>query len=156
MENSWVRPEEAMRLTEEIIDVAGKMPLRDDQLMILAHTLPQAIALLRAWVAGCGDEAFSSKDQCRELRERSAAFLQGSNREAQVSGFEPEYAGSNPASPAKSYRYGDIYAAAAKYAGIEDPFFRPFDCHYDGIWPNCDKDTCKREKQCARRTMGPK
>ena len=35
-----------------------------------------AIMLLREWVAGCGDEAFSTKEQCRDLRERSAAFLE--------------------------------------------------------------------------------
>ena len=34
-----------------------------------------AIALLRAWVAGCGDEHFSTKDQCRDLLLRSGDFL---------------------------------------------------------------------------------
>lgn len=36
-----------------------------------------AIDLLRAWVAGCGDEHFSTKDQCRDLLERSGRFLAG-------------------------------------------------------------------------------
>ncbi len=35
----------------------------------------QAVALLRAWVAGCGDEHFSTKEQCRELLQRSGNFL---------------------------------------------------------------------------------
>lgn len=35
----------------------------------------RAIALLRAWVAGCGDEHFSTKDECRELLQRSGDFL---------------------------------------------------------------------------------
>ena len=35
----------------------------------------QAIQLLRAWVAGCGDERFSSKEQVRELLEVSGKFL---------------------------------------------------------------------------------
>lgn len=35
----------------------------------------QAITLLRAWVAGCGDEHFSTKDQCRELLQRSGDYL---------------------------------------------------------------------------------
>ena len=37
----------------------------------------EAIALLRAWVAGCGDEHFSTKEQCRTLLERSGEFLSG-------------------------------------------------------------------------------
>jgi hypothetical protein len=35
----------------------------------------QSVALLRAWVAGCGDEHFSTKDQCRDLLERSSRLL---------------------------------------------------------------------------------
>lgn len=34
-----------------------------------------AISLLRAWVAGCGDERFSTKEQCRELLQRSGDYL---------------------------------------------------------------------------------
>lgn len=36
----------------------------------------------------------------------------------------------------------------------EDPLRRDFDCNYDGDWQTCDKETCHREKQCARRTAG--
>lgn len=35
----------------------------------------KAIALLRAWVAGCGDEHFSTKEQCRELLKQSGDYL---------------------------------------------------------------------------------
>lgn len=35
----------------------------------------KAIALLRAWVAGCGDERYSTKEQVRELIEKSGQFL---------------------------------------------------------------------------------
>jgi hypothetical protein len=35
----------------------------------------ELIRLLRAWVAGCGDEHFSTKDECRELLERSSDIL---------------------------------------------------------------------------------
>lgn len=34
-----------------------------------------AIALLRAWVAGCGDERFSTKEQVKELIDASGDFL---------------------------------------------------------------------------------
>jgi hypothetical protein len=37
-----------------------------------------------------------------------------------------------------------------------DPFFQPFDCHYDGVWNICDKQGCHDEEQCKRRTSGPK
>ena len=33
-------------------------------------------SLLRAWVAGCGDEMFSSTEDCRRLLKRSGDFLQ--------------------------------------------------------------------------------
>ena len=29
---------------------------------------------------------------------------------------------------------------------------RPFDCHYIGDWEKCDKEMCRREKTCRRRT----
>lgn len=35
----------------------------------------ESVALLRAWVAGCGDEHFSTKEQCRELLNHSGEFL---------------------------------------------------------------------------------
>ena len=35
----------------------------------------RAITLLRAWIAGCGDEHFSTKEQCRELLDASGQFL---------------------------------------------------------------------------------
>lgn len=35
----------------------------------------RAIALLRCWVAGCGDEHFSTKEQCCKLLETSGRFL---------------------------------------------------------------------------------
>ena len=34
-----------------------------------------AIQLLRAWTAGCGDEHFSTKEQCRDLIAASGQFL---------------------------------------------------------------------------------
>jgi hypothetical protein len=34
-----------------------------------------AISLLRAWVAGCGDEHFSTKEQCRDLLKQSGDYL---------------------------------------------------------------------------------
>ena len=48
----------------------------DHQLEETEKALTRAIALLRAWVAGCGDEHFSTKEQCRELMNSSATFLQ--------------------------------------------------------------------------------
>jgi hypothetical protein len=36
----------------------------------------------------------------------------------------------------------------------EDPFFREFDCHYDGDINRCDKN-CKQLGVCKRRTSGP-
>lgn len=41
----------------------------------LLHQADESIALLRAWVAGCGDEKFSTAQECRELLEASGAFL---------------------------------------------------------------------------------
>ena len=41
----------------------------------VAEARREAVALLRAWVAGCGDEHFSTKEQCRELLQRSGDFL---------------------------------------------------------------------------------
>ncbi len=35
----------------------------------------QAVALLRAWVAGCGDERYCASDECQELLHRSGDFL---------------------------------------------------------------------------------
>lgn len=40
-----------------------------------AERYNEAVSLLRAWVAGCGDEHFSTKEQCRELLQRSGEFL---------------------------------------------------------------------------------
>lgn len=53
-------------------------PTPEDMLYALAHTkgdLDRAIALLRAWVAGCGDEKFSDIKDCAELVKDSGDFL---------------------------------------------------------------------------------
>lgn len=41
----------------------------------LSEADQRAIKLLRAWVAGCGDEAFSTKEQVKELRDASGEYL---------------------------------------------------------------------------------
>lgn len=35
----------------------------------------ELLAALQAWVAGCGDEHFSTKDECRKLIERSGILI---------------------------------------------------------------------------------
>ena len=43
--------------------------------------------------------------------------------------------------------------SAVQASSDGDPFFIPFDCHYDGDINRCDKD-CKQLGECKRRTTG--
>ena len=41
----------------------------------LIAAAPELLSLLQAWVAGCGDEHFSTKQECRELIQRSGNVI---------------------------------------------------------------------------------
>ena len=41
----------------------------------LIAAAPELLLALQAWVSGCGDEHFSTKDQCRKLIEQSGDLI---------------------------------------------------------------------------------
>jgi hypothetical protein len=41
-----------------------------------------------------------------------------------------------------------------EFPKADDPFPDRMDCHYNGAWKSCDKETCSREQRCSRRSTG--